>query len=105
MSPRFAARRRLRLPALALALAALALPASAHAAGLDEAGYWKLADATQQRLDPTWVEGAGMYRPGGSGTDPAVNASLLLTHAVAAQRGHEGPRPATTTARACSPRG
>ena len=32
-----------------------------------------------------------MYRPGGSGTDPAVNASLLLTHAVAAQRGHEGP--------------
>ncbi len=32
-----------------------------------------------------------MYRPGGSGTDPAVNAWLLLTHAVAAQRGHEGP--------------
>ncbi len=91
MSPRFAARRRLRMPALGLALAALAFPASAHAAGLDEAGYWKLADATQQRLDPTWDEGAGMYRPGGSGTDPAVNASLLLTHAVAAQRGHVGP--------------
>ena len=32
-----------------------------------------------------------MYRPGGSGTDPAVNAWLLLAHAVAAQRGHEGP--------------
>ena len=91
MSPRLAARRRLRLPALALALAALAVPASASAAGLDEAGYWKLADATQQRLDATWDERAEMYRPGGSGTDPAVNASLLLTHAVAAQRGHEGP--------------
>ena len=79
------------LPALALALAALALPASASASGLDEAGYWQLADATQQRLDPIWDEHAGMYRPGGSGTDPAVNAGLLLTHAVAAQRGHEGP--------------
>ena len=92
MYPRLAVRRRLRLPvlALALALAALAVPASASAAGLDEAGYWQLADATQQRLDPVWDEHAGMYRPGGSGTDPAVNASLLLTHAVAAQRGHEG---------------
>ena len=77
---------RSRLRSLALATAA---PASA--AGLDEAGYWQLADATQQRLDPTWDERAEMYRPGGSGTDPAVNASLLLTHAVAAQRGHEGP--------------
>ncbi len=92
MFPRLAARRRrLRLPALAIALAALAIPASASASGLDEAGYWKLADATQQRLDPIWDEHAGMYRPGGSGTDPAVNAGLLLTHAVAAQRGHEGP--------------
>ena len=79
--------------ALALALAALAVPASASAAGLDEAGYWQLADATQPRLDPVWDEDAGMYRPGGSGTDPAVNASLLLTHAVAAQRGHEGAAP------------
>ncbi len=81
----------MRLPALVLALAALAIPASASASGLDEAGYWQLADATQQRLDPIWDEHAGMYRPGGSGTDPAVNAGLLLTHAVAAQRGHEGP--------------
>ena len=76
MSPRSAAGRRFWLPALtALALVATAAPASA--AGLDEAGYRQLADATQQRLDSTCDEQAVMYRPGGSGTDPPVNASRL----------------------------
>jgi hypothetical protein len=97
MSPRLAAGRPgpSRLPhaliGLAAAAALLAAPAPASAAGLDEAGYWRLADANQTRLDSLWSEHARMYRPGGAGTDPAFNASLLLTHAVAAQRGHEGP--------------
>ena len=89
MSPRFADGQRRRwlspvLIGLAVAASLLAAPAQSSATGLDEAGYWRLADATQTRLDSVWDERAHMYRPGGAGTDPAVNASLLLTHAVAA---------------------
>ena len=55
MLPRPAAGRRLRLPALALALtaAALAAPAPASATGLDEAGYWRLADASEVERTPS----------------------------------------------------
>lgn len=81
---------RLRLAATA-ALASLALVAPASASAFDDAGYWAFADRMQQRLDPLWDERAGHYRAGGSGADPMTNSMLLLTHSVAALRGHDGP--------------
>ena len=99
-SRRPAGRRLPRTPHAVLALAlTLALGAVAPAAGqtaaptapLDEAGYWRIADATVSRLDDLWNEGERAYLAGGGGSDPAVNSSLLYVHAVAAQRGHDGP--------------
>jgi hypothetical protein len=75
------------LPTLA-AFMALASPAAA--ASFDEADYWNYADDMQSRLDETWDEKAGRYRPGGGGADSMINADLLLTHSLAALHGHEG---------------
>ena len=102
------------------ALAALALVAPATAAAqepattsaapplaaapYDDAGYWAFADRMQQRLDRLWDEGDGYYHGGGGGADPMTNSMLLLTHSVAALRGHQGPA-ATTPAPAGSPSG
>src|SRR5687767_8711777 len=78
-----------RLTLLALAAALLAAPA-ASAAAYDDAAYWSFADRMQERLDRTWDEDRGHYRPGGGGVDLSVNAEMLLTHSVAASEGHQG---------------
>ncbi len=83
-------RLRRTLPA-ALAAAALAVVAAPAHAAYDDAGYWSVADRMQQRLDPLWDEQAGYYRAGSGGVEPMANSLLLLTHSVAAMRGHEGP--------------
>ena len=92
-----------RLPLLVLA-AALIAASPAHAAPYDEAAYWGFADRMQQRLDDTWDGDRGHYRPGGGGTDLSVNAEMLLTHAVAALKGHEGPARQDARARAIAKR-
>jgi hypothetical protein len=85
------------LAVLAVTAAALLAPAAAPAAQaplsapFDDAGYWAFADRTQQRLDGSWDERRGQYRPGGGGTDSMVNSLMLLTHSVAAMHGHDGP--------------
>ena len=88
--PRPRARSRLRR-ALVPALLVLAAGPPTAALAYDDAGYLAYADRMQERLDPTWDEGAGQYRPGPGGVDALVNALMLLTHSVAAQRGHTGP--------------
>ena len=81
----------LRLLLAALA-AALILAAPAAAAPYDDAAYWAFADRSQQsQFDDRWDEQAGYYRMGGGGVEPMANSMLLLTHAVAAMKGHEGP--------------
>ena len=65
--------------------------APASALGYDDAGYLAYADRMQERLDRLWDERRGLYRPGEGGADSLINASLLLTHSVAAHAGHHGP--------------
>jgi hypothetical protein len=65
-----------------------ALPAPALA--WDEAGYWDFADKLSRRLDDSWNEGLGRYRPASPSVDTMMNANMLLVHAAAAARGHEG---------------
>jgi len=81
------------LRALLCALPLLAYAASAPTPALayDDAGYLAYADRMQERLDGLWSEEHGIYEPGPGGVDALVNASILLTYSVAAQRGHEGP--------------
>src|SRR3954470_9778141 len=82
-----------RLLAVFSLIATMIAPASAGAVEppLDEAGYWRLADAMQSRLDGFWNESDSAYHVGGGGADPDASATLLLVHAVAAQRNHAGP--------------
>ena len=100
-------RRRYRLALLA-SFALLAAPAAATAqaqsAPYDEAGYWEFADRIQLRLDDLWDAQAGYYRAGSGGVEPMMNSMMLLTHAVAATRGHEGPARADARARALTAR-
>jgi hypothetical protein len=94
-------RRRLHLALLA-ALAFLLAPSTASAEGrasYDEDAYWAFADRMQLRLDALWDEHAGFYRAGSGGVEPMTNAMLLLTHSVAAMRGHDGPARADERAR------
>ena len=65
-----------------------ALPAPALA--WDEAGYWDFADKLSRRLDESWVERLERYKVGSSSVDAMTNANMLLVHAAAAARGHEG---------------
>ena len=44
-----------------------------------------------RRLDRTWVEEERAYSAGGRGIDAIYNAALLTIHAIAAERGHDGP--------------
>ncbi len=74
-----------------LAALAVTLAFAAPAWGYDDAGYWAFADDMQARVDATWDEHAGYYKLGRGGVEPMANSMLLLTHAVAAMRGHEGP--------------
>ena len=53
----------------------------------------------QQTLDARWDGDAGYYKLGGGGVEPMANSMLLLTHSVAAMKGHDRARPATTPAR------
>jgi hypothetical protein len=64
------------------------LPASALA--WDEAAYWDFADKLSRRLDDTWSERLDQYRPNSPSVDTMINANMLLVHAAAAARGHEG---------------
>lgn len=92
-----------RLIVAAFAVALIAAPA-ALGASYDDAAYWSFADRMQQRLEDTWDGDRGHYRPGGGGTDLSVNSELLLTHAVAAMEGHEGPARQDARARAIAKR-
>jgi hypothetical protein len=78
------------VPALLAGLLVIAA-APASAVGYDDAGYLAYADRMQERLDRLWDERRGLYRPSGGGSDTLINASLLLTHSVAAHAGHSGP--------------
>jgi len=53
---------------------------------LTNAGYWEFADWLQGALDRLWSESAGMYT-----NDTRINASVLMTHSIAALEGHDGP--------------
>jgi hypothetical protein len=78
-------------PLLAAAAAALVLAAPAKAATYDDAAYWAFADRMQQRVDDRWDEQAGYFRFAGGGVEPMANSMQLLTYAVAAMHGHDGP--------------
>jgi hypothetical protein len=82
-------RRGARAALVAAALLACA-PATAGAAW-DEAAYWQFADRLQRRVDDVWSPRVDRYRPGSPSTETMMNANLLLVHAAAALRGHEGP--------------
>ena len=64
------------------------LPAAALA--WDEAGYWAFADKLSRRLDDEWSRSLDRYRPGSPSVDTMMNANMLLVHAAAALRGHQG---------------
>ena len=90
--PKTSTARRLATVALASALIGPAASAGAQApAPYDDAGYWRFTDQMQQRLESTWNPHADIYASGGGGTATMVNASMLLTHAVAALHDHQGP--------------
>jgi hypothetical protein len=80
-----------RLAAAALLLA-LVVPASARAAEppYANAGYWAFADGIMRQLDSWWDPGRNAYILRGS-LSVRVNSALLLTHAIAARTGHQGP--------------
>ena len=44
-----------------------------------------------RRLDRTWSEEQRFYSAGGGGIGTTYNASMLTIHAIAAERGHDGP--------------
>jgi hypothetical protein len=52
---------------------------------LSDAGYWRFADWVQPDLDRLWNESHGSYT-----TDVRIAASGLMTHAIAALKGHDG---------------
>jgi hypothetical protein len=58
---------------------------------LRAADYLGVADEVVRRLDRTWVQEERAYSAGGAGLDTIYNAALLTIHAIAAERGHDGP--------------
>ena len=70
---------------LVAVLVLTAAPASAFA--LDDGGYWAFADRMQAPIDRHWNDGAGVF----NGFSAGAHADVLLTYAVAAAQGHEGP--------------
>jgi hypothetical protein len=90
---------RRRLPAaLAAALVCAVIPSSA--AAYDDAGYFAVADRLVTHLDPYWDARTQRYETGPGGTLTETNANLLLVHALAAARDHDGPARADERARA-----
>jgi hypothetical protein len=71
-------------------VAGLTFAVPAPALAWDEAGYWDFADKLSRRLDDTWNARLDQYRPGSPSVDTMTNANMLLLHAAAAARGHEG---------------
>jgi hypothetical protein len=53
---------------------------------LTNAGYWEFADWLQGALDRLWNESTNTYT-----NDTRINACVLMTHAIAALEGHDGP--------------
>jgi hypothetical protein len=78
------------LEAMAADTAPVAVP-DPVSGGYTDADYWRFADFVQQQFEPLWSSRQRSYQPGSGGVDVMVNADLLLTHAVAAERGHDGP--------------
>src|SRR5918994_6435963 len=76
---------RTALPLLLAGAVLAAAPATASA--LDEQGYWAFADRMQTRIDRYWDDSEGLY----SGFNAGSHSDVLLTLAVAAKRGHQGP--------------
>ena len=58
---------------------------------LRAADYLGVADEVVRRLNRTWVEEERVYSSGGRGIDAIYNGALLTIHAIAAERGHDGP--------------
>jgi hypothetical protein len=76
---------------LAVALSSRAVASGAPvSAGLDDAGYLRVADALVSRIEVHWDDRLQRYQPGAGGTITETNADLLLVHAVAALAGHQG---------------
>jgi hypothetical protein len=75
---------------VALLLIALSASPPAHAE-YDEAAYFSFADRIVAELPTPWNEERGAYFSENKGYASRTNANLLLLHAVAALRGHEGP--------------
>jgi hypothetical protein len=73
-------------------LLAIVVPASARAAEppYSKADYWALADSLMVSLDSWWDQGRAAYVLRGA-LSVRVNSALLLTHAIAARTGHDGP--------------
>ncbi len=80
----------MRLAVAGAVLAGLLFALPAPAVAWDEAGYWDFADKLSRRLDDTWSSRLDQYRPGSASIDTMMNANMLLVHAAAAARGHEG---------------
>lgn len=78
-----------RLIAMALLIALVApAPGSAATPPYSNADYWAFADSVMRTLDAWWD---GRVYVLGTGPSTRVNSALLLTHAIAAKTGHEGP--------------
>ena len=52
---------------------------------LRDADYWQFADWLQVALDRLWNESHASYT-----TDTRLSACVLMTHAIAALKGHDG---------------
>ena len=66
-------------------------PVSAAQPPFSDADYWEQADRMMTALDSDWNELAQAYVNRGREASVRVNSGMLLTHAVAALRGHQGP--------------
>jgi hypothetical protein len=53
---------------------------------LTNAGYWEFADWLQPPMDRLWSQSQRLYT-----NDTRINSSALMTHAIAAFEGHDGP--------------
>ena len=63
----------------------LAVGAVVSSPPLRDAGYWEFADWLQVALDRLWNESHTSYT-----TDTRLSACVLMTHAIAALKGHDG---------------
>jgi hypothetical protein len=66
-------------------------PLKLPAPPLGDADYLAVADEVVRRLDRTWEDEERSYSAGGRVIDVIYNSALLVIHAVAAERGHQGP--------------